>query len=323
MDRSKGLYVTITSEDRIYKRLVTGRYQKKLRLSTLKKEIMYFAEMNYVHYAERVAEIEELADAVESDDPDRFGEMNMAFFYQMLDKVNYLIDDMEEHNLLLGTLTRTLIEDHKLDDDGSAWYVILTKKLVCECLKEILDFNFVFREIINNLCERKPIVVPNEFLYVYQEEFSQSIMLSKKLIKEYHFRSIKSYLHFLLMHFLASNPNIAWCHCCGRVFYPKTRKLTLYCDRVIENGKTCKQIGPKLKRKYDASIDKVLNTYNKTYQKMYKRYERARTYAHNLPKGITTSDFFERSDKATKARNKYLKGNLPAEEALKIIEAND
>ena len=41
------------------------------------------------------------------------------------------------------------------------------------------------------------------------------------------------------------------------------------------------------------------------------------------PKGITYDDFYVWNDDATEARDKYLRGELTAEEALKIIEVND
>ena len=41
------------------------------------------------------------------------------------------------------------------------------------------------------------------------------------------------------------------------------------------------------------------------------------------PKGITYDDFYVWCDAATEARDKYLRGELTAEEALKIIVVND
>ena len=41
------------------------------------------------------------------------------------------------------------------------------------------------------------------------------------------------------------------------------------------------------------------------------------------PKGITYDDFYVWCDAATEARDKYLRGELTAEEALKIIKVND
>ena len=59
------------------------------------------------------------------------------------------------------------------------------------------------------------------------------------------------------------------------------------------------------------------------YQKLYKRYERSLTQTHELPKNLKISEFYNWQDNATNARNEYMKGNITAEQALKIIEVND
>lgn len=323
MNKNKGLYITIDSNGTINKKLVTGKQTLTLPATSIEEEIIYFTEISYKEYAKRISEIEELACLIESDDPDLFGQVDMRLFYELLQMVNDIIWDMEEINLLLGTLTRTLIEDNKTDDDGSAMYVFNTIDMLYNCFKEILDFNFIFKTIINNLCEKSTTPIPQEFSHIYQGEFVQVFTFSKNNKPQYHFRSIKSYLHFLLLNFLNSEPNIAWCNCCGRYFIPKTRKPTLYCDRVIENGKSCKELGPKLKRKLEASKDIIINTYNRTYQKLYKRYERSSLQTHELPKSLSVSEFYEWQESATKARNDYLKGLISADEALLVIEVNN
>lgn len=123
-----------------------------------------------------------------------------------------------------------------------------------------------------------------------------------------------------MIQFLASLPNVALCECCGRYFIPKTRKKTLYCDRVIKAGKTCKELAPALKHKLHAENDDVVQTFDRARQKMYRRYERAKDSLHKLPKGITYDEFYVWLDNATAARDAYLNDKLSAEEALKIID---
>lgn len=323
LDKNKGLYITIDTDGTINKKLVTGKGTIDLPATSIKDEIIYFTEISYKEYVERISEIEELSFAIEIDDADNFGQVDMKLFYKLLQMVNEIIWDMEETNLLLGTLTRTLIEDNKIDDDGSAMYVLNTIYILCNCFKEILNFNLIFKTIIDNLCEKSDGPIPEEYAHICQGEFKQIFSYSNNNKPQYHFRSIKSYTHFLLLYFLNSDPNIAWCNCCGRYFIPKTRKQTLYCDRIIEDGKTCKEIGPKLKRKFEAKKDIVIDTYNKTYQKLYKRYERSSFQPQELPKSLTISEFYKWQENATNARNKYLKGLISANKALKNIEVND
>lgn len=56
---------------------------------------------------------------------------------------------------------------------------------------------------------------------------------------------------------------------------------------------------------------------------MYKRYERAAYALKQLPKGISIETYWDWSEAASAARNKYLRGELTAEETLKIIEVSD
>ena len=108
--------------------------------------------------------------------------------------------------------------------------------------------------------------------------------------------------------------------CANAAFIPKTRKKTLYCDRVIKAGKTCKELAPALKHKLHAENDDVVQTFDRARQKMYRRYERAKDSLHKLPKGITYDEFYVWLDNATAARDAYLNDKLSAEEALKIID---
>ena len=97
----------------------------------------------------------------------------------------------------------------------------------------------------------------------------------------------------------------------------------MYCDRVINNGKTCKEIAPVIKHKIAVDTDPVLKAFERTKQKMYKRYERAADSLKKLSKGISIEKYWDWSEAASVARDKYLRGELTAEEALKIIEVND
>ena len=61
--------------------------------------------------------------------------------------------------------------------------------------------------------------------------------------------------------------SLALCQCCGRYFIPETKHKTLYCDRIIRKGKTCKQIAPALKHKRDATQNSVIEAFDRTKKK--------------------------------------------------------
>ena len=94
----------------------------------------------------------------------------------------------------------------------------------------------------------------------------------------------------------------------------------MYCDRVIKDGKTCKELAPALKHRLHAENDGVIQAFDRARQKMYRRYERAKESLHKLPKGITYDEFYDWFDKATVARDAYLHDERSAEEAMKIID---
>ena len=67
----------------------------------------------------------------------------------------------------------------------------------------------------------------------------------------------------------------------------------------------------------------VLKAFERTKQKMYKRYERTTWSLEALPKGISFEEYLNWREGASQARDKYIKGELTKEEALKIIEDKD
>ena len=93
------------------------------------------------------------------------------------------------------------------------------------------------------------------------------------------------------MQFLNTKPTVTRCECCGRFFVPKTNKATKYCDRIVKNNLTCKQIAPSLKHKKIVSDDKVVEAYDRNKRKMYRRYERNDGKVYMPKKGLTTMIF--------------------------------
>ena len=128
------------------------------------------------------------------------------------------------------------------------------------------------------------------------------------------------YYRFLLLNFISGKPVVGLCECCGRFFVPRTGRKTLYCDRVIKDGKTCKALGPRLKHKRLAMNKRVVEAFDRARQRMYKRYERARDLNQNpSEKDLTLSKLYEWLDSATQARDSFLAGKMSEEEALEII----
>lgn len=136
---------------------------------------------------------------------------------------------------------------------------------------------------------------------------------------QYVFRSHNQYYHFLLQRFIASKTTLNKCQYCGRYFVPKTKRKTLYCDRVIRNGKTCKQIAPYLNRKERAAADRVISEFNRINDMLLHRLERAEYDKKSSPIDLTRKEYYQWLDSATDARDRYLAGRLAEEEAIHMI----
>lgn len=77
----------------------------------------------------------------------------------------------------------------------------------------------------------------------------------------YIINSVTEYINILFYAFVSNNPIVSVCNNCDRLFIPKTKKLTLYCDRVTNEHTTCKQIGARNKFNDKIETDPVLKVY--------------------------------------------------------------
>lgn len=87
----------------------------------------------------------------------------------------------------------------------------------------------------------------------------------------------------------------------------------------IQYGKTCKQIAPHLNRKERASTDRVISEFNRVNDMLLHRVERAEYDKKKSPIDLTREEYYAWLDKAVCARDSYLAGKLPEEEAIQII----
>ena len=77
----------------------------------------------------------------------------------------------------------------------------------------------------------------------------------------YIINSVTEYINILFYAFVSNNPIVSVCNNCDKLFVPKTKKLTLYCDRATYEHTTCKQIGARNKHNDKIETDPVLKAY--------------------------------------------------------------
>lgn len=323
MQKICGLYVEV-NKDRTLKRNLTVKSGETIKLerTTVNDEIIAFSELNFKYYAELLEHIENMCEDsyVEVTDGD-FGEagIDVDAYAEILKTVHKLIEALEESNPLHGTLLRTLLEDQIPPDDGSAMYLINSEAKITGCLSSVMQLQFLINDILYDLRSGTPLDMEQKYSIFKTAEFTQIQTLDKRITSQYRFRSLIDYYTFLMMRFIESQPNVALCNCCGKYFIPKTKRTTLYCDRIIRNNKTCKQIAPALKHKRDASRDSVIQTFDRTKRKMYKRFERTNDFSNATANSLSLTQYYDWLSKAEQARKAYLADKISAEEAIEII----
>ena len=142
------------------------------------------------------------------------------------------------------------------------------------------------------------------------------------LTKCYFFVSAANYLNFLLLNLIHLNPNICLCQNCGELFVAKTKKKTLYCDRIQpDSNKKCGEIGPKNRAELQSTLFGFEN-YDKAVER---NYQRAKRTAEHYVKDIRLKwdDYFSWLEKAQLAKKHWLNEEISDEDFLNIVHELD
>lgn len=321
MNQPYGLYVTVEKDGRIKRNLVTKSGTETVDSVSVKDELINFSARDMGTYLYFMKKIEKCADAITEAIYENNGEIDMDHFDAFLKEVNVFLESLKTKPIM-QTLTLAFLEDSVKEDDGSAMFVCEAMSEIQYCMQELYAFKIVLDNIFLDYMKDGEID-GERYPFMYHSEFKTIHLMDGTVKTQYLFRSPVKYYVFLLMHFLSAKPTIARCENCGNFFVPKTKKKTLYCDRIFADEKTCKQVAPKQKHKILVENDPVIEAYDRTQRKMYKRLERA---ADTPFKNVRYMDY-EMYDNwlrtAQNTKKDYIAGNLTAEEALKVIEVND
>lgn len=76
--------------------------------------------------------------------------------------------------------------------------------------------------------------------------------------------SIETVCLISILHLVQNNTPISICRNCGNYFIPSSRRNTLYCDNIFENGKTCQEIGAMIAYNEKLKKDEITSLYRKT-----------------------------------------------------------
>lgn len=309
-----GLYVTLDAEGNIEKYLIANGERINLAPTSVKEEIISVSELNFKPYSTLVETLEEISENIFGDGDD-FGTVYMERYESFLNTVYYACDELQKENPIYGVLLKTLLDDNVPQDDYTTDYARRAVYEIMTCLKDFNIFYLHLHEYLYRKIENKKLHFHTDF-----KEFTKitapmiSYFDGVNIRTEYFFRSLSQYYIFVLQHFIANQYKVCWCEGCGRYFVPKTKKKTLYCDRVLSNGKTCKQYAPYVKKKMQESKDEFFGAYARIENKLRKRLERDGAWGDNY------FVFCEWKNKANAVKLLYLDGKISAEDAIREIE---
>ena len=201
------------------------------------------------------------------------------------------------------------------------------------------DFGVAFQnaKVLTNIYAELPCSLeekPKRILEIDEQlldnTFQETYYINKKkqaednlgLTKCYIFDSAANYLNFLLLNLIQLNPNICLCQNCGELFVAKTKKKTLYCNRIQQDdGKKCSEIGPKIRAELQSTLF-GFEDYDKAVERNYQRAKRTEEYYVKDIK-LEWDDYYNWLDKVQHAKKQWLNEEISDEVFLNIVHELD
>lgn len=308
--KTDGLYITLFPDGKIKRHLQDGSSKIPLDDTTIAGEIINLAEQNHIHLYQAIKEVWALTGEA---DGDVGSELEFAVAMESF------LHRLRKENIIRYILLMTQIADQPNDRPFARWDTQKSAMFIARNFSQAMAADITVDRVLSALSNGLPIDLEEEHGMLRQSSAYVTFTFGASLTAEYRFRLEEQYFVFLLQHFILSKPNVAVCQFCGRYFIPKTRKKTLYCDRVVRNGRTCKQVAPHLKRKEKIAASRVLTIFKRVKNRMEKRYNRTGDDKEPSIIDITYDQYFAWLLSATDARDRYLAGELTEEEAIAII----
>ena len=312
-----GLHMIIQDNGDLERIIVEEDKEIELPSVNLKDVIIDLSETRHDGYIILLQALEEKLKSITGESVKDFEKAE-----QLLDLVYKACDLIFENDMVMGYLTKSLV-------DGTLFFnsdKVLKDQLECviQNLNHILFISVELDYILTQMSKGEKIDFDNKCMHTRFCEVNQSFYRTNNGTQiGYRVQTIMEYYVLLIHKFIELNPIVSKCEACNRFFIPKTKKKTLYCDRVLNTGKTCKEVAPAIKHKLEAMKDEVISTFDKEKNKMYKRLERTNDFNSNIEKPLSYSDYYSWLDKATEARNKYLQGDITMEQAIRIIKVDE
>lgn len=182
----------------------------------------------------------------------------------------YLLDDEDAEDIINGMKEegRTFGGIYYIFDDSDPIYrnnhyldenYRITQKSTIIRLKEFYEYVFL---LVDDYYISKN---KNYAFRIDLSEHGEIIEYSYKNITGYsEVNSVEELVLLSLKKMVGSEATIKRCEYCGDFFIPNVRNTEIYCLKIHENGRSCKDMGPDKKVESDVALD--------LYRRMYKRY---------------------------------------------------
>ena len=303
-----GLYVTLFPDGKIKKEVIVNSGETVEFETSVTEDLLYYANMLYEPCENVMRYIERLLEEKDTN--------HLEVSAKIFKLLNSMVCDLYGSNPTSGILLNFYLANTN--------HGILTTEMMYEafakCLKSVATAQVIIINALRDIALGISPDMENKYRCIKEYYFMEHIDFGGvQNSRRYYFRLESGYMIFLLTKFMENRNLIACCRCCGRFFIPKTRKTTLYCDRIYLEEKTCKEIAPRMKHKALASTECVVEEYDRAKQRMYKRYERTLDGKKPSEKDLSYKDYITWLDTATGARNQFLAGELTEKEALESI----
>lgn len=164
----------------------------------------------------------------------------------------------------------------RMTDDGSASFLLSAGQTLLRALEAPVLTQIRLKNIFEMVFDAAELTTPQEQLTRLRSVYPDIAQvcapneldeppLTFQASSVYGLRMLE-----LMLYFRQDRQSIARCEHCWRYFIPKTKKVTRYCDRVLD-GQSCKQRGANLARHKKQEQNDVLLLYRQLRERMYAR----------------------------------------------------
>lgn len=243
---------------------------------------------------------------------------NNALYHQFFSIAKKAVNEIGKVSDPIGSLLHLFIQQKEellqgnisLDAMEEIWYQLETA----------VYMQSYFSKVLTELCHEELVNENRKVVPMYNGTIDFSVEINRvyknnSIDNIYLIKSIEEYYLVILQTYIMTNPMVAQCKYCDKYFVPKTKKVTLYCDRLDLKGISCKKLGAKNAFNNSINGDRYLHYYYTKKHRLQMYYSRCKLTEHSY-----IACYYDWIDETTPLLESYKAGNLDGEEFKKKID---